>query len=57
MADLDKALQMYYDKFGENYPLGVADDRDDSEILADIRECIFNNKPAEEPEYEKGLVY
>lgn len=54
--ELDRLLDMYFEKFGENYPLSIVDDRDDEEIADDIRECISNNTPAKEPETDEGLV-
>ena len=57
MDSFDKLLDMYFEKFGENYPLDIVGDLSDDEIMADIRECISSNTPAKEPEYEKTLIY
>lgn len=57
MDSFDKLLDMYFEKFGENYPLDIVGDLSDDEIMADIRECISNNTPAKEPEYDETLVY
>ena len=55
MDILDSLLDAYYEKFGENYPISVVDDRDEEEVIADIRACILNGTPAKEPEYDAEL--
>ena len=54
--ELDKLLDIYFEKFGENYPLSIVDDRDDEEIANEIRECILNNTPAKEPESDENVT-
>ncbi len=54
---LEMALDKYYQTFGSNYPLLVVDIRTDEEIIKDIGDCIKSKKKAEEPKYEKGVVY
>ena len=36
MMDLSAALDKYYEKFGENYPLCISACREDAEIIAEI---------------------
>lgn len=54
---IEKALQRYYDVFGQNYPLMITSDKSEEEILEDINRCIASGEPAAEPEYEDDTVY
>ena len=54
---LEIALERYYQTFGVNYPLLVADCRSDEDIIHEIAMCIKNKERAKEPEYEDGIVY
>ena len=44
MMDLSAALDKYYEKFGENYPLCISACREDAEIIAEIEECITTGR-------------
>lgn len=55
--NLDEALQAYYERFGENYPLCIADDKSEEEIIDDIELCIEKNKVAEPLDYEEDNDY
>ncbi len=57
MTDLDKVLELYYKRFGENYPLCVSGTRETEEIIADIELCIDSGRPAEPFEYEDDVDY
>lgn len=57
MTDLNIALNLYYEHFGENYPLCVSGTRGTEEIIADIELCIDTGKMAEPPEYEDDADY
>ncbi len=57
MTDLNIALNLYYEHFGENYPLCVSGTRGTEEIIADIELCIDTAKMAEPPEYEDDADY
>ena len=57
MKTLNEALEAYYEKFGENYPLCITDDKGNDEIIEDIELCIETNKVAEPPKYEKDIDY
>lgn len=52
-----KALDIYYEHFGENYPLMITDQLTEDEIIEDIKKCIEANKPSEPVEYEEDEVY
>lgn len=57
MSALEKALNAYFTKFGENFPLCITDCREDAEIIAEIKRCIETDVKAEEPEYEDENEY
>ena len=57
MGRLDTLLDVYFEEFGKNYPLGVPSDKTDEEIIADIKNCLENGEPAKEPIYEDGFDY
>lgn len=57
MMDLSVALDKYYERFAENYPLCISMCRDDAEIVADIEQCINAGKKARQIEYEDGVDY
>lgn len=57
MSKLEKALERYYEHFGENYPLTPSESRDAGEIIADIEFCIEKNEPESEPDYEDDAEY
>jgi hypothetical protein len=54
---MEEALERYYQKFGENYPLMIADTKTDEEIIERINRCIKTNQPESEPEYNDGSDY
>ncbi|MBQ6439342.1 MAG: hypothetical protein IJJ06_04265 [Mogibacterium sp.] len=54
---LEKALEEYYEHFGQNYPLMITATVDSEAIIADIERCIATNTLAKEFEYEDGLIY
>lgn len=57
MNKLDEALNKYYDRFGENYPLGISENRTTDEIISDVELCIETGDKAEEPSYEDDADY
>lgn len=57
MKNLDEALRIYYDHFGENYPLCITDEKSNKEIIEEIKDCIERNKVAEQPSYEEENDY
>lgn len=57
MSELDKMLNKYYVKFGENYPLSISGNIDTDEIIADIEFCINTESKAEPPSYEESVDY
>jgi len=57
MSKIDIALDRYYEKFGENYPLCISETRTADEIIADIELCIDTGNKAEEPLYEDDADY
>ncbi|MDE6941661.1 MAG: hypothetical protein K2P40_12050 [Lachnospiraceae bacterium] len=54
---IDAALNKYYERFGENYPLGISEVRTTDEIISDIERCIETGDKAEEPLYEEYVDY
>ena len=54
---LEAWLDIYADRFGENYPLSITSLLTSEEIIAEIRECLERGTPAEPIEYEEGLIY
>lgn len=57
MSELETVLDRYYEAFQKNYPLCITDDREEKEIIADIKLCIDTGKEAAEPEYEDEIDY
>ena len=57
MNNIEKALDAYFEHFGENYPLGIAATMSEDEIIDDIERCIESNEKAEEPRYEDKADY
>ncbi len=57
MNKIDAALNKYYERFGENYPLGISEVRTTDEIISDIERCIETGDKAEEPLYEEYVDY
>lgn len=57
MMDLSAALDKYYEKFGENYPLCISACREDAEIIAEIEECINTGRKAKKIEYADNIDY
>ena len=57
MMDLSAALDKYYGKFGENYPLCISACREDAEIIAEIEECITIGRKAKKIEYADNIDY
>lgn len=54
---MEKALDRYFEHFGENYPLMIADTKTEEEIIDRINYCIENNMKETEPEYEEESDY
>ncbi|MBQ1771745.1 MAG: hypothetical protein II000_07370 [Clostridia bacterium] len=54
---LDNALDEYFDKFGENYPLVITSMMTNDEIIADINKYIKSGKPKPEPKLNKRYDY
>lgn len=44
---MDKKLNEYADHFGENFPIFIARDLDEDELIRIIDDCIANDKPYE----------
>lgn len=57
MKTLDKALNLYYEHFGKNYPLCVTSNRSNEEIIEDIELCIDTDTEAERPNYDEYADY
>jgi hypothetical protein len=57
MSDFEKALNAYYEHFGENFPICITDCREEVEIISEINRCIKTNVKAEEPVYEDEYDY
>jgi hypothetical protein len=57
MKSLDKALDAYYKHFGENFPIGITECREEAELISEIKRCLETNVKAEEPVYEDGYDY
>lgn len=57
MTEFEKALNDYYEHFGENYPLGITGTMLEDEVIDDIEHCIESNEKAVDPEYEDGADY
>lgn len=57
MSKLEKALNRYYENFGENYPLCISENRSTDEIISDIDFCICTGSKAEGPSYEEDADY
>lgn len=57
MINIDKALNAYFDHFGENYPLGITATMSEDEIIDDIERCIEANEKAKDPQYEDEAYY
>lgn len=55
--EFKKWLNIYFDVFGENYPILPVDSQTDEEIINNIQKCIETNIPAKEYEYEDGCDY
>ncbi len=51
---LEEALKLYYDKFNENYPLGMTDCDTDDKIISDIAFCLESGEKAKEVEYDEN---
>lgn len=47
MAEIDKMLDTYQDKFNDNFPIMLCRHMDDGEITAIIKKCIADNAPYE----------
>lgn len=54
---LEKALNDYYEKFGENYPLFIGTDKTEEEIIDEIKTCISNNTLAKAPIFDENCDY
>ena len=57
MKDLENALDMYYNHFGQNYPLCPSGTINSDEIIADIELCIDTGRVAEPLKYEDNIDY
>jgi len=53
---MDKLLNEYVDKFGENFPLRSMMGRDENEVIEIISKCIESNKKYE-ANYKDDAVY
>ncbi len=57
MSDLETALDKYYERFEENYPLGISDARTEDEMIADIELCVDTGHKAVGFPYEDDIDY
>ena len=57
MGRLETLLDVYFEEFGKNYPLSIVGNKSTEEIIADIKNCLENGEPAEEPTFDKDLDY
>ena len=46
---LDAALNKYYERFGQNYPLCISKNRTTGEIISDVELCIETGDKAKDP--------
>lgn len=56
-SELEKWLDEYYEVFDKNYPLCIVGMQSDAELIADIKKCINDGKPAEAPNYDSDNIY
>lgn len=54
---MEAALTRYYQHFGENYPLMIVGTKSDEEVIERINQCIKDNQPEVEPEYDDDADY
>ena len=54
---MEKALERYYEHFGQNYPMAMGNSMTEEEVVARIDYCIKNNTPEDEPEYDNDCDY
>lgn len=57
MKTLAEALNAYREHFKENFPLCIAGENTDTEIIEQIERCIAKNEKAELPEYDEDADY
>lgn len=57
MTKLEKALQSYMTTFDKNYPLVAVKGMSDDKIIGDIKRCIQEGIPAEQPIFEDDIDY
>ena len=55
--EFEKLSKIYFEKFGDNYPLVITGNKSLEEVNKRIKECLEIGKPEEEPEYESGAYY
>lgn len=54
---LNQALNQYYERFGENYPLYIVRTTSDEKEMEKVLQCIRSGEKAKEPSYESGAIY
>ena len=54
---MEEALEKYYKRFGENFPLMIVGSMNDKEIIDRIELCIEKGIPEKEPEYDEDADY
>lgn len=55
--ELDRLLDEYFEKFGENYPLVITSMMTDEEIIKDVKKYLKKGKPKPEPKLDDDLIY
>lgn len=55
--EFDKLLDEYFDKFTENYPLGITSLLTTEEHINKIKTAITDGKPVEEEKNIEGIIY
>lgn len=57
--DLNEILDIYFSKFGEDYPIQRGDARTTEKIIRDVQACIDENRKETPRQYEAedGVFY
>lgn len=55
MMNLNEALEKYFDKFGEHFPVMCFRGTTDDEMIKTIEESLKSGKPVEFPELNQDL--
>ena len=54
---MEKALERYFEHFGENFPLGMGNRLTEAEVIERVEHCIETNTKEPEPVYEDEYDY